>query len=144
MPWLDITLRTGTLPKEKLHAMVARLSDVVMWWEKVPDIPAARRFVKAWVHEVAEDCDYTGGHQGEELPFYAVQFRLPKGRLDDPAKAGVIRDITRVVLEAEGAPNTQENAHRVWVHIFEIERQDWGIGGHREWARSYISALEET
>jgi phenylpyruvate tautomerase PptA (4-oxalocrotonate tautomerase family) len=29
MPWLDITLRTGTLPKEKLHAMVARLSDVV-------------------------------------------------------------------------------------------------------------------
>jgi hypothetical protein len=28
-------------------------------------------------------------------------------------------------------------------HILGIERRDWGIGGHREWARSYISALDE-
>jgi phenylpyruvate tautomerase PptA (4-oxalocrotonate tautomerase family) len=32
----------------------------------------------------------------------------------------------------------------LWIHILEIERQDWGIGGHREWTRSYISALDET
>jgi hypothetical protein len=47
-----------------------------------------------WLHEVPGDCDYTGGRQGEELPFYAVQFRLPRGRLDDLAKADGVRDRT--------------------------------------------------
>jgi hypothetical protein len=109
---------------------------------KVPDIPAPRRCVKAWVREVPEDCDYTGGRKSEELPFYAMQFQLSKVGLDDLANAGALRDITKVVLEAEGAPNMQENAHGVWVHILEIERQDWAIGGHREWARCHISALD--
>jgi hypothetical protein len=97
-----------------------------------------------WVHEVPGDCDYTGGRQGEELPFYAVQFRLPRGRVDDLAKAYGVRDRTSVVLEAEdaeGAPNTQENPHRLWIP------HPWNRAarlGNREWARSYISALDET
>ena len=59
------------------------------------------------------------------------------------AKSGLIRDFTRVVLETEGAENTPDNARRVWVTIMEIERDDWGVGGHTDWLRDYTSALDE-
>jgi hypothetical protein len=28
-----------------------------------------------------------------------------------------------------------------WVTILEIQRDDWGIGGHTDWLRDYESAL---
>jgi hypothetical protein len=54
MPWINLTLRRGALPKPVQHAVMAKLTEVLMWWEKVPDAPAARKFLKAWVYEVAE------------------------------------------------------------------------------------------
>jgi hypothetical protein len=47
------------------------------------------------------------------------------------------------VLEAEGADNRPQNAHRVWVTINELRTEDWGIGGHTDWLRAYTSALDE-
>jgi hypothetical protein len=41
------------------------------------------------------------------------------------------------------SPAGLENMHRVWVIITEIETDNWGIGGHRDWLRSYTSALDE-
>ena len=58
------------------------------------------------------------------------------------AKSGLIRKLTRVVLETEGAENTPDNARRVGVTIVEIERDDWGVGGHTDWLRDYTSALD--
>ena len=100
MPWINITLRRGALSKEAQHAMVARLTSALMWWEKIP-------------------------------------------RLTSLDKRGIINDFTKVVLEAEGSELTLENMHRVWVIITEIETDNWGIGGHRDWLRSYTSALDE-
>ena len=53
MPWINLTLRRGALPKPVQHAMMA------MWWEKVPDTPTARRIMKGW--KVADDADYNAG-----------------------------------------------------------------------------------
>jgi hypothetical protein len=39
--------------------MMAKLTEVLMWWEKVPDTPIARKFMKGWVYEVAEDATTT-------------------------------------------------------------------------------------
>jgi hypothetical protein len=47
------------------------------------------------------------------------------------------------VLEAEGADNRPQNAHRVWVTINELRTEDWGIGGHTDRLRAYTSALDE-
>jgi hypothetical protein len=41
--------------------MIAKLNEVLMWWEKVSDTPAARKFMKGWVYEVAGDGDYNAG-----------------------------------------------------------------------------------
>src|SRR6266849_1030753 len=41
-PAINLTLRRGALPKPVQHAMMAKLTEVLMWWEKVPDTPTAR------------------------------------------------------------------------------------------------------
>ncbi len=51
------------------------------------------------------------------------RLRIPINRLDLLAKQGLIRDFTRVVMDAEKA-------------------EDWGIGGHTDWLRDYTSALD--
>jgi phenylpyruvate tautomerase PptA (4-oxalocrotonate tautomerase family) len=82
--------------------------------------------MKGWVYEVAEDADYNAGSPDHEKPFYFVEIRIPINRLDLLAKQGLIRDFTRVVLEAEGSDDTPANARRVWVTINELKTEDWG------------------
>ena len=142
MPWINLTLRRGALPKPIQHAVMAKLTEVLMWWEKVPNTPTARKVMKGWVYEVAEDADYNGGSPDHEKPFYFAEIRIPINRLDLLAKQGLIRDFTRVVLAAEGSDNTPANARRVWVTINELKAEDWGIGGHTDWLRDYTSAFD--
>lgn len=142
MPWINMTVRKGALSKSIQHAVIAKLTEVLMWWEKVPETPKARSIMKAWVYEVAEDADYSGGSPVHEKPFYFIEIRIPINRLDLLAKQGLIRDFTHTVLEAENSPNTLENARRVWVTINELKAEDWGIGGHTDWLRDYTSALD--
>ena len=123
--------------------MMAKLTEVLMWWEKVPDTLAAGKFMKGWVYEVAEDADYNAGSPHYDKPFYFLEIRIPINRLDLLSKQGLIRDFTRVVLEAEGSDNRPENARRVWVTINELKAEDWGIGGHTDWLREYTTALDE-
>ena len=143
MPWINLTLRRGALPKPVQHAVMAKLTEVLMWWEKVPNTPAARKMMKGWVYEEAEDADYNARSPDLEKPFYFVEIRIPINRLDLLAKQGLIRDFTRVVLAAEGSDNTPANARRVWVTINELKAEDWGIGGHTDWLRDYTSALDD-
>jgi phenylpyruvate tautomerase PptA (4-oxalocrotonate tautomerase family) len=143
MPWINMTLRRGALAKPVQHAVMAKLTEVLMWWEKVPDTPVARRIMKGWVYEVDADADYSAGRPEHELPFYFIEIRIPLGRLDLLAKQGLIRDFTRVVLDAEGSHGQPENARRVWVTINELKAEDWGIGGHTDWLRDYTSAFDE-
>jgi phenylpyruvate tautomerase PptA (4-oxalocrotonate tautomerase family) len=143
MPWINLTLRRGALAKPVQHAVMAKLTEVLMWWEKVPDTPVARRIMKGWVYEVDADADYSAGTSEHERPFYFIEIRIPLGRLDLLAKLGLIRDFTRVALDAEGSDGQPEDARRVWVTINELKAEDWGIGGHTDWLRDYTSALVE-
>jgi phenylpyruvate tautomerase PptA (4-oxalocrotonate tautomerase family) len=143
MPWINLTLRRGALAKSVQHALMEKLTEVLMWWEKVPNTPVARKIMKGWVYEVAEDADYAAGSPHHDKPFYFLEIRIPINRLDLLAKQGLVRDFTRVVLAAEGSDNMPDNARRVWVTINELEGEDWGIGGHTDWLRDYTSALDE-
>jgi phenylpyruvate tautomerase PptA (4-oxalocrotonate tautomerase family) len=143
MPWINLTVRQGALPKPVQHSLMAKLTDVLMWWEKVPDTPRARSIMKGWIYEVEKDADYNGGSPVHEKPFYFVEVRIPINRLDLLAKEGLIRDFTHVVLAAEGSEDVPANARRVWVTINELNAPDWGIGGHTDWLRDYTSALDD-
>jgi hypothetical protein len=48
MPWINLTIRRGAMPKQVQHALMAKLTEVLMWWEKVPDTPRARSIMKGW------------------------------------------------------------------------------------------------
>jgi phenylpyruvate tautomerase PptA (4-oxalocrotonate tautomerase family) len=142
MPWINLTLRRDALSTDKQHALMADLTNALMYWEKIPDTPDARKFMKGWVYEVAPDADYNGGAFDHPKPFYFIEVRMPAGRLDVLARLGIMRDFTKLVLLAEGTPFVPEHANRVWVTIVDIERENWGIGGSTDWLRSYTSALD--
>jgi len=55
MPWINLTVRRGTFTRDIQHAAMAKLTDALMFWEKIPDTPEARKKMKGWVYEVAED-----------------------------------------------------------------------------------------
>src|ERR1700683_3658828 len=101
MPWINLTLRRGARTKGAQHAMMPRLTDVLMWCEKVPNTPKARAIMKGWVYEVEEAADYSAGQPVHEKPFYHLEIRIPINRLDVLGKSGLIRDFTTVVLKAE-------------------------------------------
>jgi phenylpyruvate tautomerase PptA (4-oxalocrotonate tautomerase family) len=143
MPWINLTVREGALSTEQRHETMAQLTDALMFWEKVPNTPTARRVMKGWVYEVAADADYNGGSPEHDAPFYFIEVRIPSGRFDTLAKQGVIRDFTEIIMRIEGSERTPENLNRVWVTINELDRDDWGIGGHTDWLRSYTSALTD-
>ena len=142
MPWINLTVRRGTFTREIQHAVIAKLTDVLMFWEKVPDTPEARKRTKGWVYEVAEDADYNGGSANHKDPFYFIEVRLPAGRLDAPTKQHLLRDFTKIILLAEGKAFVPEDANRVWITILEFQRENWAIGGHTDWLRDYESALD--
>ncbi len=142
MPWINLTVRRGAFTRETQHAVMAKLTDALMFWEKVPDTPEARKRTKGWVYEVAEDADYNGGSANHKDPFYFIEVRLPAGRIDAPAKQHLLRDFTKIILLAEGKPFVPEEANRVWITILEFQRDDWAIGGHTDWLRDYESALD--
>lgn len=142
MPWINLTIRRGALTKEMQHAVMAKLTDTLMFREQVPDTPEARKIMKGWIYEVDENADYSGGSPSHESPSYFVEVRLPAGRFDTLRKQQLIRDFTKIILLAENKPFVPEEANRVWVTIIDLERDDWGIGGHTDWLRAYDSALD--
>jgi phenylpyruvate tautomerase PptA (4-oxalocrotonate tautomerase family) len=142
MPWINLTMRRGALTKEMQHAVMAKLTDALMFWEKIPDTAEARKKMKGWVYEVADDADYTGGSPSHQDPFYFIEVRLPAGRFDVLTKRHMMLDFTKIVLLAESKPLVPEEANRVWVTIVELKEDDWGIGGHVDWLRDYESALD--
>ena len=141
MPWINLTLRRGAFTKKVQHAVMAKLTDALMFWEKIPDTPEARKKTMGWVHEVGEDSDYNSGTSDHEDPFYFIEVRLLAGRFDRLTKQHLIRNFTKIIMLAEGKTLFSEDANRVWVHIVELQTEDWGIGGHTDWLRDYESAL---
>jgi hypothetical protein len=78
MPWINLTLRRGAFTKTVQHAVMAKLTDALMFWEKIPDTPEARKKTMAWVYEVAEDSDYNSGTPDHEDPFYFIEVTLAR------------------------------------------------------------------
>lgn len=42
MPWINLTMRKGAFTKEVQHAVLAKLTDALMFWGKIPDTPKVR------------------------------------------------------------------------------------------------------
>jgi phenylpyruvate tautomerase PptA (4-oxalocrotonate tautomerase family) len=133
----DALVNLGSVETEQgLHTEGVRIIQEVLHCTQ------ARKKMKGWVYEVAEDADYNGGSPSHQDLFYFIEVRLPAGRFDVLTKRHMMLDFTKIILRAEGKPLVPEEANRVWVTIAELKEDDWGIGDHTDWLHDYESALD--
>ena len=129
MPMIDLTLPASALDDAARSRLVDDLLTTLLHWEGAPDNDRSRSLAWAFVHE-ADAVVVASSPTGK--PHYRVGIRTPAGALDDERRAGLVADVTRLVLDAERSPNTPENAFRVWVILDEVADGGWGAAG-RVW-----------
>jgi phenylpyruvate tautomerase PptA (4-oxalocrotonate tautomerase family) len=107
MPMIDLTLPAGALQRSALTNLVEDLTTTVLHWEGVADNSATRAVAWAFVHEVPHGAVNVGG-KPTELPIYRVFLTMPQGLpgitgpLNEQRRNALVREVTELVLAAEG------------------------------------------
>lgn len=128
MPMIELTLPKNALSKEKTAELVDRLTQTLLRWEGAPPNSKAAQEISwgyvNWVDEVN-----VGGKPAAQ-PRYRVITTVPQGALrDDEARNGLVADVTRAVIEAEGSQDDPTAASRIWCIINEVTDGNWGGNG---------------
>jgi phenylpyruvate tautomerase PptA (4-oxalocrotonate tautomerase family) len=131
MPMIELTMAEGALDADRKERLLKRLAATVSRWEGMADDPRVAATVWTFIDERRAGSIVAGGRPADEWR-YRVEITVAEGLLDDERKAGLVADVTRCVLEAEGAPNEPAHAARVWCHIHELPDGNWGATG-RVW-----------
>jgi phenylpyruvate tautomerase PptA (4-oxalocrotonate tautomerase family) len=123
---IDLTLPRNALPLDTRERLVDDLLTTLLRWERAPDNARSKSLAWAFVH-IADSVTVASSPSG--LPHYRVGITTPQGALDDDRRAGLVADVTELVLRAEGSPVTPEHAFRVWVLLDEVAEGSWGAEG---------------
>lgn len=128
MPMIELTLPKDSLSKEKTAELVDRLTQTLLRWEGAPQGSKAAQEVSwgyvNWVDEVN-----VGGRPANK-PRYRIITTVPQGALrNDEVKNGLVAEVTRAVVEAEGSSEDPAAAARVWCIIKEVTDGNWGGDG---------------
>lgn len=142
MPMMEFTYSYGALTEQQLGDLMQRAIKVAMWWEKIADTPERRATAWTFATEMGEKQMLVGGLPPPK-PRYRYMFHTFEGLMDDGAKLGLIRDLTRLTLEVEGSPVDDANKARIWCIMHEHARADWGVGGALFPVGGYKTALSE-
>lgn len=128
MPMIELTLLAGAVEGDRLSDLVERLGRAVAKWEGMADTPQVSAAVWTFVDERPPGAVTALGRPLDE-PRYRVQVTVAEGSLDDGRKAGLVADITGLVLAAEGRGAGPADAARVWCHVHELRDGNWGAAG---------------
>ncbi|MEA2143616.1 MAG: hypothetical protein QOI64_2046, partial [Solirubrobacteraceae bacterium] len=132
MPQIELTVPRGALSDAALDDLMGQMTSTLLRWEGAPDSAGAREVSWGYVHEIAPERTYHGGaNAAGELPRYRVDVTVPKGALDDEKKSGLVGDVTKLILAAEGTDD-EAAPMRVWVLVHEVPDGNWG-GAGRTW-----------
>jgi phenylpyruvate tautomerase PptA (4-oxalocrotonate tautomerase family) len=133
MPQIELTVPRGALSDAATDELMAELTTTLLRWEGAPtDSPGAKELSWGYVHEVAPERTYHGGaNAAGGAPRYRVDVTVPEGALDDERKNGLVGDVTKLVLAAEGTDDAAAGM-RVWVIVREVPDGNWG-GAGRTW-----------
>jgi phenylpyruvate tautomerase PptA (4-oxalocrotonate tautomerase family) len=140
MPQIELTVPRGALPDDALDSVMADATTTLLRWEGAPvDSPGAREVSWGYVHEV--DRTYHAGSPSSEAR-YRFDITVPAGALNEEKKNGLVADLTRLVLSAEGVDFDADPAAgmRVWALVHEVPDGNWG-GAGRTWKLREIAAL---
>ncbi len=128
MPMVDLTLPKGRFQREEQEALAAELTRLIIHWESGTDRPGYDKAAWTFVQE-AEVIDVGGRpRRPDNRQVYRVVVSVPKGSLDDHRRKGLMNDVARAVIAAEGDEPTVENLMRVWCIVDEVPDGNWGVG----------------
>jgi phenylpyruvate tautomerase PptA (4-oxalocrotonate tautomerase family) len=126
---MDITLPQGTFTPTQKASIAHDLSHSLVKWEGREG--NARSLGGTWVffNEVSAENYAVGGVLQTETVRYRIFVTVPQGALTDEAKNGLTADVTRILLEAEGAPVDFANSARIYCLMNEVPDGNWGMLG---------------
>jgi phenylpyruvate tautomerase PptA (4-oxalocrotonate tautomerase family) len=134
MPLFDLTLPAGALQRSALTALIDGLTTTALHWEGIPDTPASRAMAWVFVHELPSGAVNVGGRPAE-LPIYRIFLTVPEGSLglhgplNEQRRNALVREVTELVLAAEGVTDIEAHVQRVWCLIREQSEGFWGANG---------------
>jgi phenylpyruvate tautomerase PptA (4-oxalocrotonate tautomerase family) len=126
VPMIDLTLPADALDDDSRADLVQRLLSTLLRWEGAPEGDRSKSLAWAFVHLVDS---VVVAHSPSGKPHYRVEVATPQGALDDERRAGLVAEVTDLVLAAEGTAFTPEDAFRVWVILREVAEGSWGAAG---------------
>ena len=126
VPMIDLTLAADALDDDTRADLVDKLLATLLRWEGAPEGDRSKSLAWAFVH-LADSV--VVAHSPSGRPHYRVEVATPQGALDDERRAGLVAEVTDLVLAAEGTAYTPEDAFRVWVILREVAEGSWGAAG---------------
>lgn len=124
MPQIQLTVPVGALTSEGAAGIQTDLAAALLRWEGAPDNDFFRSLAWSYLHEIPAGAQITAA---DTAPRFRVDVTVPAGALNDERRAGLVTEVTDLVLAAAGLGPDQ--ALRVWVLIHEQADGTWGAGG---------------
>jgi phenylpyruvate tautomerase PptA (4-oxalocrotonate tautomerase family) len=132
MPMVEITTTKGALDDAAKRRLAGELSTIALELEAAPfydfgEAPHMQALSWCFVNEQEV---FVGG-QPHAKPIYRVTVTIPEGApgvfgpLAERRREKLFKRVTAAVLAAEGSENTMVEAHRVWVHLKQIDDGHW-------------------
>jgi phenylpyruvate tautomerase PptA (4-oxalocrotonate tautomerase family) len=124
MPQIQLTVPAGALTEAGTATIQDDLAQALLKWEGAPDNEFFRSLAWAYLHQLPAGAQITAA---DTDPRFRVDVTVLAGALDEKRRAGLVAEVTELVLAAAGLGADQ--ALRVWVLIHEQADGTWGAGG---------------
>jgi len=125
MPKLDLTIPAEALSDGDQQELARELGATLLRWEGAPDTEFFRSIT--WAHVLPLPAESIQTPDGVAEPHAVVDITVPSGALSDRRKAGLVEDVTKLVLEKTGWGDAA--GVRVWALIHEVPDGNWGAAG---------------
>jgi phenylpyruvate tautomerase PptA (4-oxalocrotonate tautomerase family) len=125
MPKLDLTIAADVLSDQSKQELPREMGAALLRWEGAPDTAFFRSITWAHLRELPAEAIQTP--DGVAEPHAVVDVTVPEGALSGRRKAGLVEEMTKLVLGATGWGD--DGGMRVWVLVHEIPEGSWGAAG---------------
>jgi phenylpyruvate tautomerase PptA (4-oxalocrotonate tautomerase family) len=125
MPKLDLTIPAEALSDGDQQELARELGATLLRWEGAPDTEFFRSITWAHLHPLPTESIQTP--DGVAEPHAVVDITVPSGALSERRKAGLVEDVTKLILEKTGWGDGA--GVRVWTLIHEVPDGNWGAAG---------------
>jgi phenylpyruvate tautomerase PptA (4-oxalocrotonate tautomerase family) len=129
---IDLSYLEGALSAEAHTELVEQLTAALIRNEGAPDNERTRALTWVFSHELPASAINVAGTPVEQ-PVYRMVVTVPAGTLlHGPGPVGIasrrnlVREVTELVLAAEGSDRTSADAGRVYCIVREVEDGYWG------------------